>query len=121
MQEAFGGYTMKNYQLLFSAETTLNNLSVSLSVGTQSIAHGDDGLLLDMRDSGLVGEHHGQMGPPVSPFLISTALRAEHCCKNSYLRRVMSQVFVLRMLYRGHHRDSPRQQLEDGLQGITGR
>lgn len=53
---------------------------------TECVPHGDDGLLLDGRVSRLVGEHDGQMGPPVGQLFISTALDTDTHCQNSYWR-----------------------------------
>lgn len=48
-----------------------------VTAGTQSVSHGDHGLLLHLGDSGLVGEHSGQVGPPVSILVIYAALGTE--------------------------------------------
>lgn len=41
---------------------------------TQSVSHGDDGSVVQLRVSNLVGQQHSQVRPPVSPRAISTAL-----------------------------------------------
>lgn len=118
------------------AESTLQpRQSVSQHGHTQSVSHGDDGLLLDSRVSRLIGEHDSQVGPPVSPLFACTALGTERHHQNFYwllrpkhFRNTIIESVVTGMceeffwmLYHGYGRDSPRQQLEECLEGITGR
>lgn len=96
-----------------------NRQSVGECARTESVSHGDDGPLLDDGISCLIGEHHSQMWPPVSPFFTSAALGGKHHDQNSFF--IKSRVLMFWLFYRGHSGDSPRQQLEDGLEGIAGR
>lgn len=48
-----------------------------VSAATQRVSHGHHGLLLQLRVCSLVGEHRGQVGPPVSILVVSAALGAE--------------------------------------------
>lgn len=78
VNEASGGCTgQRRAEQCVCAEAASQSVSQSDGVSTERVSRGDDGLLLDGRISRLIGEHDGQMGPPVSPFLISTALGTE--------------------------------------------
>lgn len=70
-----------------------------VSAGTQSVSHGDHGLLLHLGNSSLVGEHSSQVGPPVSILVVPAALgtegqRLRSQSRGSWGRKVSTQVLV---------------------------
>jgi len=57
-----------------------------MSVRTERVSEGGDGLPVEFGPGGVVGEHHGEVGAPVSPTLLRHTLqtpRHSEACERS--------------------------------------